>query len=231
MSPFDDTLILFFVKYPEPGHVKTRLSKAIGPVDSAELYRRFALDMLDGLRESRFPLLIFFYPDIRAREVRDWLGEDHPYSPQKGKDLGERMSFAFQDVFGKGYKRVVLLGSDTPDLPASILQEAMESLQHRTSVIGPTLDGGYYLIGFQKEAFCPDIFKGVPWGGKTVFRETLSILHLHRNNPYVLPAWRDVDDLEDLKALGQRTKGSDFSGSRTASYLSRILLSPTGEKE
>jgi len=217
----NDALTLFFVKYPEPGKVKTRLAASIGPDKAAELYGNFVLDLLGKLESTRLRFKICFYPEQKRELLMGWLGDGHDYMAQKGGDLGERMVTAFLEAFAGGHRRVILVGSDFPDLPQSFLEESLGALNTHDAVIGPAMDGGYYLIGFMKEAFCHQAFEGMPWGTEGVFRQTLSILKAHRKRVYILPVWNDIDTLEDLRQLTERAKDSGFADSRTMSFLSK----------
>lgn len=216
-----ETLILFFVRFPEPGAVKNRLAARIGPEVAAELYGNFILDILRGLKSKGLPFRICFHPEQKGSSLRAWLGEGHAYRPQRGMDLGERMRSGFLEAFSEGYKRVALVGSDLPDLPLSFFTLALNALRKYDSVIGPSVDGGYYLIGFREEAFLPDVFQGMNWGTEEIFSKTLSLLEGRQKRVRVLPPWRDVDTLEDLRALVRRTEGTGFVRSKTMGFLAR----------
>ena len=223
-ATFQDAIILFFIKYPEPGTVKTRLAAAIGPEEAAALYRRFILDILAKLQSSDFPFRICFSPGEKRKQLEEWLGPALVYFPQRGTDLGERMKTAFLDAFEEGYKRVSLIGSDFPDLPSSILTEALDSLHHHDTVIGPAFDGGYYLIGFRDDTFNPAAFEKIEWGTEQVFRKTMAVFNKNETKAYILPAWNDVDTIEDLKQLMNRSGNTGLSNSRTLSYLSGLKI-------
>jgi rSAM/selenodomain-associated transferase 1 len=197
----DDRCLLFFVKYPEKGKVKSRLASVIGEQPAAKLYRGFIMQMLSTLKTGDFPLSICFYPKNSLKALKEWLGSQYHYIPQKGKDLGERMRNAFTEAFKIGFTRVVLIGSDIPDLPLEFIEEALTSLKTMDAVIGPALDGGYYLIGFKEKTFSPQVFKGIAWGTENVFDETMQTLKKLRRKVYTLPYQRDIDTVEDLKSL------------------------------
>lgn len=216
-----DALILFFIKWPEAGGVKTRLAESIGAGEAAELYRNFILDLLIKLKSTGVPFNICFYPEQKRELVVNWLGVQHEYSAQRGTDLGERMKAAFVDAFAGGHRRAILIGSDFPDLPRSFFRESLEALKTHDSVVGPAVDGGYYLIGFRNETFFPNVFEGMDWGTEAVFRKTLSMLKDHEERVYILPVWNDVDTVEDLRQLIRRSEGTDFSNSRTMTFLSK----------
>jgi hypothetical protein len=216
-------IILFFVKFPDPGRVKTRLSRVLGDERGAAIYSAFVLDMLDTLVLSGYPLAVCFAPQARMEAFRSWLGHGWIYLPQQGDDLGVRMNNGFQDAFRKGYHKAILIGSDFPDLPPEIIEEAFSSLERHPAVIGPALDGGYYLIGFGRETFAPSVFDRVAWDRDTVLQRTLSRFKEMRQQVHILPAWNDVDTHEDLLDLYRRGKGTHFARSRTMTCLASLL--------
>lgn len=214
--------VLLFVKAPLAGQVKSRLSAAAGDAAALDLYRCFGLDMLDMIRSAGLPVAVFVDPAGRIEAVREWLGADLRYHPQEGTDLGERMENAFRAIFAEGAAAAVLIGSDLPDLPAVILREAGAALETNDAVIGPAQDGGYYLIGFRREGFQPDIFRGIPWGGPDVFDRTMQAFRRNGASVHALRTWRDVDTIEDLRALLERNRGTAFAAGRTMRYLVTI---------
>jgi glycosyltransferase A (GT-A) superfamily protein (DUF2064 family) len=109
-------------------------------------------------------------------------------------------------------------------LPARIVDEAFRALDKYGAVIGPSVDGGYYLIGFQRDAFKGDVFSGLPWGTERVFQETTNILHIAGSLVHVLPSWRDIDKHEDIAALIKNSDDTGFADSRTMLYLKVIGL-------
>ena len=200
----NDRCLLFFVKYPEKGKVKSRLATVIGDDSAVSLYKNLVAQMLSTLKEGTFPLYICFFPKNAQKPVKNWLGREYHYIPQNGKDLGERMRNGFINGFAMGYKRVVLIGSDIPDLPMKYIEEAFKSLKEMDAVIGPAFDGGYYLIGFNLSTFSPQVFEGITWGTENVFEETMRKLKRFRRTVHTLPYHRDIDTAEDLKRLKGR---------------------------
>ncbi len=215
--------ILVFLKYPEAGRVKTRLSVDIGDLHSVGIYRCFVLDLLSTIKRLERDLVLCIAPDSSIDRFNEWLGSNYAYVFQQGDDLGQRMKNSFDDIFSKGYERAVLIGSDIPDLPLDIIHEAFGALSERDSVIGPAEDGGYYLIGFRRDAIVGEVFEGIRWSAHTVFNETVSILKRLGVSLHTLPEWYDVDTLGDLFNLVERSKKSDFRFSKTISYVSRNL--------
>ncbi len=197
----DDRCLLFFVKYPEKGKVKSRLAAVIGDDSAVSVYKNLVAQMLSTVKEGSFPLYICFFPKNAQKPIKNWLGREYRYIPQHGKDLGERMRNGFIDGFAMGYKRVVLVGSDIPDLPMKYIEEAFKSLKEMDAVIGPAYDGGYYLIGFKDKTFPPQVFEGIAWGTKNVFDGTMKKLKRFRRVVYTLPYQRDIDTVEDLRFL------------------------------
>jgi len=197
----DDRCLLFFVKYPEKGKVKSRLAAVIGDDSAVSVYKNLVAQMLSTVKEGSFPLYICFFPKNAQKPIKNWLGREYRYIPQHGKDLGERMRNGFINGFAMGYKRVVLIGSDIPDLPMKYIEEGFKSLKEMDAVIGPAYDGGYYLIGFNQSTFSPQVFEGMAWGTENVFDETMKKLKRFRRAVHTLPYQRDIDTAEDLKRL------------------------------
>lgn len=209
------------VKYPEKGKVKVRLSRETDETFAVDLYRNFVLDELSMLERSSIPFVVCFDPADAMKKFKDWLGSEYEYLAQRGEDLGERLSNGLSDAFSMGVENAIVMGSDIPDLPEKILLEACAALETNDAVIGPSPDGGYYLIGFQKTAFLPSVFKGIAWSTETVFRKTVEKLRRVGSSYYTLPSWADIDTLRDLENLFERSVDSVFSSSKTMMYLSQ----------
>jgi rSAM/selenodomain-associated transferase 1 len=195
----DDRCLLFFIKNPEKGSVKTRLASAMGDEKAVKLYKRFLLEMLFTLNRGTFLFYLCFYPEHSLKDLKHWLGDHYLYTPQNGENLGERMKNGFAEAFAMSFKRVVLIGSDIPDLPLEFIEEAFTSLKEKDAVIGPSLDGGYYLIGFRDKRFSPQVFEGIPWGQETVFEKTMKLLEREGKTVHTLQPWRDIDTIKDLQ--------------------------------
>lgn len=218
----DRLSVILFVKTPERGNVKSRLASAVGEECAQHIYKSFILDVLGALERSGNPVRIFFFPPDSGEAMENWLGRACPLMPQTGKDLGERMESAFAQLFSEGGERAVLIGSDIPDLTDSIISSAFESLDHSDAVIGPASDGGYYLIGFKRGTFLPDIFHGITWSTGSVFHDTMKTFERRRYRVEVLPEWRDVDTIDDLLDLFLRNKNTHFNKSGTMTYLATM---------
>jgi rSAM/selenodomain-associated transferase 1 len=228
-----DTCILCFVKYPEKGQVKLRLTVDLDDDVVVELYRNFVLDVVSILKKLDTQFYLFFSPLNTKKKFREWLGSSYSYVPQEGNDLGERMKNSFFYAFAEGFHRVILVGSDSPDLPGDFLRNAIVELQTHDMVLGPSCDGGYYLIGFRDDTFLPSVFDGISWSSSTVYQETMTKIKTAGRSLSLLPAWSDVDIISDLKNLVRRNRNTAFKSSHTISYLRRnkiIVDEDDGEK-
>ena len=215
MDTAKQSCIIFFMKYPEPGQVKTRLGHAIGQQQAAELYACFVEDIVDLLIEKNIPTICCYEPDSARASIEAWLGPRHHYVAQAGTTLGERMENAFTQSFKLGFSRAIVIGTDIPDLPATHLHEALEAVKSHDCVIGPATDGGYYLIGLPAVTFVPAIFQDITWSTSTVYAETMATLHGHHLKPHILPTWHDVDTYADLCELIERNANTSFATSKT----------------
>jgi len=197
-GPVKERLIIF-TRWPRPGSCKTRLIPALGPAGAADLHRRMtqrAVAWARRLRGRRSLELEVRYDGGDADSFAAWLGRDLPYRPQGPGDLGERLWRALNQALEQDVSRVVLMGCDIPGLDDRLLEEALLGLSRKEVVLGPTLDGGYYLIGLNRPA--PSLFCGISWGGDRVLAQTLASIQAAGLGHQLLPARRDVDTPDDL---------------------------------
>jgi rSAM/selenodomain-associated transferase 1 len=192
-------LLLIFVKNPQRGRVKTRLADAIGNEKALQVYRELlsitksVTDRLDCAKQvwySRF-----------VDEEDQWPADEYEKKLQKGDDLGERMKYAFREGFGQGYNKVVIIGSDCAELEASFIQKAFDGLDEYDLVVGPSKDGGYYLLGMN--SLLAELFDEKEWGTSTVLEQTLNQIKDKGFSFKLLPALNDIDTEEDLKKATQ----------------------------
>ncbi len=219
----DCSSILVFVKAPKKGKTKSRLVSAVGENTALDIYKTFTVDIVDALRKTPHALKIYFYPHNSRKAVENWLGKDLSYMPQEGKDLGERMANAFVDCFSGGIAKVVLIGSDIPDLPYAMIDEAFSALESNDAVIGPASDGGYYLIGFKRNTFMAGIFREIAWGTSSVYRETMKRFAESVPLVHILPEWHDVDTIDDLRSFFVRNLDTEFKASRSMAICRKIF--------
>ena len=200
--------IIFFVKYPEPGAVKTRLAEESTPEGAAEFYKVFVEDKLAELKDTTGGELIAFYtPETQKNGMSEWLGTDYRFIAQKGAELGRRMENAFREVFFMGFERVVLVGSDIPGLTPDVITMALDSLEPGKACIGPAEDGGYYLIGFHRKTFAPKIFQNMEWSESDVCQRTFNRFADMDIEFTELDRLDDMDTFEDVEtmvALGEK---------------------------
>ncbi|WP_103665016.1 TIGR04282 family arsenosugar biosynthesis glycosyltransferase [Gracilimonas amylolytica] len=206
MTKETSEVLLIFVKNPVKGRVKTRLAKAVGETKALHVYQE--LLKITKRVTSLLPVdKQVWYSDAIVKDDL-WDEERFTKYKQKGEDLGIRMSAAFQQAFEHSYKKVVIIGSDCPDLNATHLKKAFQALDTHDVVIGPAEDGGYYLLGMTH--FIPTLFEGITWSEATVFDQTIHKLRSRAKTWHVLPVLNDIDDINDLKRSGVFSDKNDL---------------------
>lgn len=191
--------LVIFTRYPEPGKTKTRLIPVLGEEGAASLQRQMTEHKLAEVRKLQafHPLSIeVHFAGGNEQLMQDWLGSSIVYRRQSQGDIGCRMASAFQASFEAGMNRVVLIGSDCPDLNAQVLAQAFQALEQHDLVLGPARDGGYYLIGLHQ--LFPELFTGISWSTAEVLQQTQSIAKRLELAVAYLPLLSDVDRPEDL---------------------------------
>jgi hypothetical protein len=188
-------------KYWQPGRVKTRLAADLGDQAAAALYREFLRTTLVRFKPSADRCVLSHSPPEQREAMQQIAGDAWSLEAQCGGDLGQRMRHAMQQAFSAGVETVVLLGADSPTLPLEHLQRAYESLQTSPVVLGPTHDGGYYLVGARSAV--PPIFEQIDWSTPAVWSQTTRRLADRGIEYGELPTWYDVDDLNDLQRLNK----------------------------
>ena len=192
------SLLIIFGRYPLPGKVKTRLIPHLGPVGSADLQRRLTEDIVkEARRISYISDIAFFYKGGSKELLRRWLGRDIIFVPQSDDDLGRSMRDAIDWGIRRGYEKIVLIGTDIYGLRAEYIEEAFNRLEKYDLVIGPSEDGGYWLIGMK--GLIEDVFFGIDWGTDRVLDQTLAVLRKRRIGFSLLNRLMDIDTIEDLK--------------------------------
>ena len=186
-------LLMVFVKDSSKYSVKTRLKTAIGKNKSIWVYNQILNKTVLVLKNIKIDIAVFHYNSIISKNPFKSFSKWNKI--QIGKNLGEKISNAFSWGFKKGYKKIIILGSDLWDLNEEIIYKSFLELNTNQVVIGPSIDGGYYLLGLNKKM--PKIFKGIKWSTKNVLSETIKLLD---NDPYILTELNDIDTIEDLIA-------------------------------
>jgi len=194
--------VAIMAKAPQSGQVKTRLCPPLSYREAAELYRCFLLDKIAQVNTlQRAAPVVSYSPDDSRPLFEDLTPPHFMLIPQHGDDLGARLLFTFDRLFRQGFTQVIVIDSDTPTLPTAYLEQALMLIAERVNdvVLGPTEDGGYYLIGLRQSH--RELFEQMPWSTSQVFPETR-----RRSEQYGLTVacteyWYDVDTPEDLSRL------------------------------
>ncbi|MBE9061438.1 TIGR04282 family arsenosugar biosynthesis glycosyltransferase [cf. Phormidesmis sp. LEGE 11477] len=215
--------LLLFLRYPQPGQTKTRLIPALGAVGAAQLQRQMAEYLLAKLDHPAWQLQIHF-TGASLRDMQSWLGSGYAYKPQIEGNLGEKLWSGFQSTFAEenpalsSQNRVVAVGADCPDLSVRHIRQAFEHLDYDDVVLGPALDGGYYLIGLRQSclpsksfsssptssALPPDslsqksLFTDISWSTSAVLRQTLESAKALDLSTAQLETLADIDRPSDL---------------------------------
>ena len=199
--------LVLMARAPVEGAVKTRLAGALTTAEVLELYLNFLRDtfrMMEQVQAERddLALVLCFTPEGSEEAFEEVEREGCLMMAQRGADLGERIVNCLDDLFQRGYARVVVIGADSPALPADYVVDAFDELTDaRTVAIGPTLDGGYYLIGLAGPA--PEIFRDIPWSTEGVLEETRARIAAAGMKMVELPEFIDIDTPADLELLAE----------------------------
>lgn len=199
----------------------------MGDDTALKLYRFFVEDTLAMLSQTGYPVFLYGHPKDRLEDIAAWLGQDFLCRPQAGEDIGRKMANAFSRAFSEGFEQVVLIGSDIPDLPPRIIQDAFSALNHEGAALGPAVDGGYYLVAFRKSSFLAEAFDNISWSTEKVLAQTLEKFKDTGTPVRLLAPWQDIDTIEDLTALSARNKTNSSAAPNTLGYLKQM---PGGEE-
>lgn len=224
--------IIVFAKNPVPNEVKTRLIPFLSPNLAASLYRAFLVDWCSALRKiSTAHLVIAYTPPDSLIPLQQLIGREAIYIPQVGLDLGERLIAAARWAYKQKYSKFLFVGSDSPTLPLPYVERAFNLLELCDVTIGPSMDGGYYLIGFSAHGASlavPEVFENISWSTDAVFRQTLDKIESVNAHLGLLPPWYDVDNPEGLQRLrdhlfAMQLAGEEIPAPRTAAELSKAV--------
>lgn len=208
--------VICFTRVPKPGQTKTRLLPILSPEQCAGLHTAFLKDLAELYRSFPAELFVAYTDDPDWAVLTAIFPMAKGFFPQEGADLGEKMLHAMETVLKQGYDSCILTGSDLPLLSASHLESGFTALKTADITLGPTSDGGYYLVGSNKA--CPEIFRNQQYGGPTVWEKTLAAA---QNAGYAVEpalACDDVDTPDDLRAL----RGALSADSHTAAFLREL---------
>ena len=189
--------ILLFVKYPQPGRVKTRIAATVGADAATAIYKELVARVWAQLPADA-AITVCYDPAERGEEVRAWLPGAALYEAQAAGDLGVRLRVAVGSAFANGAAKVAVIGSDCVDITTAIFAETWQRLDHAEVVLGPTDDGGYYLIALRRPM--PVLFENIRWSTEHTLADTLA--QAGTAPTHLLPKLRDVDTHEDWLAVG-----------------------------
>lgn len=198
--------LLIFARAPQRGLVKTRLAASVGPDRALAIYRSLTEQLLLRLQGMHADVVVVHSPPDAAVSMRAWLGDALAYDAQCPGDLGTRMRHAMATAFADGAERVVVIGTDCPDLTAATVDASFAALRHADVVLGPALDGGYYLIGSSRVHDV--LFEDIPWSTARTLPVTLDRARGAGLRVALLPALRDIDTLDDWRAY-RRDRGAE----------------------
>lgn len=199
MTNNENSVIIIFAKLPVPGKVKTRMAADLGNDFAVTFYKNCAehiFSEVSQLKKYGIDCYLFYGIDDDVSKIKKWVNKKFIYNPQVEGDLGNKMSSAFQNVFAHGKNKVIIIGTDIPDISKEIILNAFEALEKNDMVISPAHDGGYYLLGMKK--YMPELFHDIEWSTEEVFKKTINKaeqLSLKITNADKLI---DIDDKYDL---------------------------------
>ncbi len=213
-----DFLLGVFAKEPVAGNVKTRLCPPLSFAEAAELYNISLQETVGRMMEAGFQPAIFY---AGRREYFQQYFSGSSLFPQGEGDLGMRMERVLGGQLESGFRKVVLIGTDSPDLPPGIVKKAFASLDTEEVVVSPARDGGYVLIG--ESSHHPELFSGIPWGTGEVLEMTRRQARRKDLSYLELEGWEDIDDAASLERFLRRSPASSVSA-----YVRRFLKFPVG---
>ncbi len=223
--------LIVFARFPEAGHTKTRLIPALGADRAAQLQEALTHRTLKVARRlcvhrSCDLEVRFFGGDIN--QMKSLYGAELRFAPQLGAGLGERLEQSIDAAFCEGAKRVLVIGTDCPEIETDLLSEAFDALTRSDVALGPALDGGYYLIGLNGNR--PELFQRIDWGTDQVLRQTIDKARRMHCKMHLLKPLSDVDYPEDLLAC--RRLPTEFSEILPMSQAGRLsIIMPTLNEE
>lgn len=186
--------LLLFTRYPRRGKVKTRLIPHLGPEAACTVHNELTRHTLEQV--GSYPDLQIWFAGGNIAGMQAWLGKGYCYRKQPGGTLGEKMHYGFQQVFAEGKEKAVLIGTDCPGITLEHITTALSMLDCRDVVLGPAVDGGYYLMGLR--AAHAELFADIPWGTDRVFAITQKRAAAAGLSVSFLETLADIDRPEDL---------------------------------
>lgn len=198
-TPRPKRALVVLARAPEAGRVKTRLAREIGDRAAVQAYRELGTAVLGAAgRLGDCDLRVAYTPADQEGRMRAWLGPAPGYEPQLQGDLGARMLSAIAGRFAAGAGKVLLIGTDCPDLDPALFETAFARLDRADVVLGPAIDGGYYLVGMKR--LIAELFEGIPWSSPATLSATLARAAAAGVSVALLEPRRDIDTAADWRA-------------------------------
>ncbi len=205
------------VVYPEKKKIKPRLTRDMDPELVSEFFYRFVPEFISRYRYGLYDFNLCIFPEHYRENFIKWLGNDYEMTPQNGKKMNEKIKNCFEGLFNKGYERVILLTSDTPEMPYLSVEKAFDLLIENDVVIGPSNDGSFYLLGMNKNIYDQGIFDDIPNGTGIEFLTIYNRVKQHK--VALLPKCNNIDVIEDIQLLLTEKKNVFFGKSPTMEFL------------
>jgi rSAM/selenodomain-associated transferase 1 len=193
-------ILLIFIKNPRLGHVKTRLARTMGDEAALKAYQLLLEKTRLAALGAPFRRLLFYSEQINTKDA--WDTSLFEKRVQTEGDLGARMQHAFEQAFELGAEKVAIIGSDCPELTPAVLQSAFDLLDQHDFVLGPTPDGGYYLLGMKQMESA--VFQDIAWSTEHVLAQTVAVIKAHQKTHVLLPVLSDIDTEADWQAYLSR---------------------------
>jgi rSAM/selenodomain-associated transferase 1 len=212
--------LLVIAKRPAPGQTKTRLCPPLSPEQAAQLYECFLKDTLAAARAVPGAARLINYAPSDADGYFAGLAADFGRLPQVGADLGQRLNHALTRCLEEGFRRAVIMDSDSPTLPADYVVQAFEALESADVVLGPCEDGGYYLIGLTRPQ--PRLLREVQMSTPRVLEDTLALARAAGLRVALLPRWYDVDTVVELERLRADLQAQAAQAPYTRRFVSTL---------
>ncbi|NQU94655.1 MAG: glycosyltransferase [Candidatus Omnitrophica bacterium] len=210
--------LVIFAKEPKKHDIKTRLSSFLSDTDRVDLYKAFLKDTVNLAKSVKCDRRIMAY-DSRSKNPGSLkkIAPRFKFYRQKGKDLGRRMHNAFRNASKDEDSKTLIIGSDAPNLPSDLVKKAFRKLEKNDLVLGPSRDGGYYLIGLKKP--CGALFSNIKWSSQEVLGDTLKKAKRLKKKVALLDKWYDVDTPLELFRLVRDLKKNKKSAKWTRRFL------------
>ncbi len=215
---YKDCLVILSV-YPEKKKIKPRLTRDLDPELVSELFYLFVPEVIDRFKYGEYDFKLCFYPEHYRDSFIKWLGGEIDLIPQSGRKMNEKIKNCFETLFEMGYERVIVLTSDTPDLPYLTVEKGFLALDNNDAVIGPSTDNSFYMLGLNKSIYRPEIFEDVAVGTGIEF---LTIYNrIKDRSVLVMPKRNNIDVVEDIQIFMNAENRNMPSNSPTIQFLEK----------